>query len=100
MGIGKKQGYIVSPISIWFASFLFHMNETNNSEIQLFKYLTLKDPRSMSWVTSSIKATSLTQYRTKDIDDRVFDLEKHIQKFEKKSLKKLTIDFFQNIMRW
>ena len=31
MGVVKGQGYVVSPLSKWFASFFIHMNQTDNS---------------------------------------------------------------------
>ena len=31
MGMFKGQGHIVDPVSSWFTSFLFHINQINNS---------------------------------------------------------------------
>ena len=31
MGVLKEQSHLVVPVSNWFASFSFHMNQTNNS---------------------------------------------------------------------
>ena len=59
MGVVKGQCHTVGPVSYQLTSFSFHINQTNNS-----RDLTLKHPRSRSWVRSKVKVTYYTQYRT------------------------------------
>ena len=62
MGVVKGQDHTVSPVSNWFAFFLFHINQLTIPQIQLFWNLTLKNQRSRSWVRSKLKVTWFTQY--------------------------------------
>ena len=57
MGVVKGQGHTVGPISSWFALFQFHINQITIPEIQLFQNLTLKNPRSRSWLRSKVEVT-------------------------------------------
>ena len=43
MGVVKRQDHTVSPVSNWFAFFLFHINQITIPEIQLFWNLTSKN---------------------------------------------------------
>ena len=52
MGMVTGQDHTVSPVSNWFAFFLFHISKITIPEIQLFWNLTLKIPRSRSLVRS------------------------------------------------
>ena len=54
MGMVKGQD---QPNIYWFASFSFHINQITIPEIQLFRNLTLTNPRSRSLVRSKVKAT-------------------------------------------
>ena len=57
MGVVKWQDHTVSPVSNWFAFFLFHINQITIPEIQLFWKLTLKNKRSRSWLRSKVNVT-------------------------------------------
>ena len=63
MGVVKGQGHTIGPVSYQLLSFSFHINQTNNSW-ELFQNLTLKHPRSRSWVRSKVKVTYCTQHPT------------------------------------
>ena len=97
----KGKNHIVSPVSNWFAFFLFHINQITIPEIQLFWNLTLKNRRSRLWVSSKVKVTWFTQYPTDAppfrftstgptiIPNRV-TLKKHIRNFQRKFGKKVS----------
>ena len=57
LGVVKGKNHIVSPVSNWFAFFLFPINQITIPEIQLFWKLTLKNQRSMLWESSKVKVT-------------------------------------------
>ena len=57
MGVIKGQSHMVSPVSYQFASFSFHINQTNNSWNTAIWNLSLKQSRSRSWVRSKVKVT-------------------------------------------
>ena len=103
MGVVKGQDHTVSPVSNWFAFFLFHINQITIPEIQLFWKMTLKNQRSRSWVRSKVKVTLFTQYPTDAPPFRFtsigptipeicpiecLTLKKHIRNFERKFGKK------------
>ena len=102
MGVVKGKGHIVCPVSNWFASFLFHINQTNNSWDRAISKFDHENSRSRLSVKSKVKVTQLTQYPTNaelfsfhvhrtnyswDMAKRVFDLEKHIWNFKKNAWK-------------
>ena len=58
MDVDKVQGRTVGPESYQLATY------STIPEIQLFRNLTLKHPRSSSWVRSKVKVTYYTQYLT------------------------------------
>ena len=63
-GCGQKARSYNRPSIILFTSFSFHINQTNNSGDRTNRNLTLKHPRSRSWVRSKVKVTCCTQYPT------------------------------------
>ena len=94
MGIVKGQGQIVGPVTKWFASFAFHINETNNSwDTAILKFDLEKSKVKFmgavkgqghkihplfNWCTFSFHVNRTNQ--SWDIVNRVFDLEKNILK--------------------
>ena len=101
MGVVKGQGHTICPVSNQINSPRFHFTSIRPTipEIELFRNLTLKHPRSRSWVRSKVNVTYCTQYPNNALPFRftsigptipeiwpkmVFDLEKHIRIFYRK----------------
>ena len=102
-GCDQRAGSYNRP-SIILTHFLFisHQSDPTIPEIELFRNLTLKHPRSRSWVRSKVKVTYCTKYPTNalpfyfhinwtnhswDMAKIVFDLEKTHPKFIRKFAK-------------
>ena len=64
MGVVKRQGHTVGQYHLNSLPVHFTSIRPTIPEIQLFRNLTLKHPRSRSWVRSKVKVTYYTQYRT------------------------------------
>ena len=105
------------PISIWFASFMFHINQTNNSwdtgtailrfDLEKSKVKVMGEVKGQSPIINpgSNWCTSFSFYvnRTKhswDMSNRVCDLEKYIRFFFLIRQKKFPTEFLQNLIRW
>ena len=50
----KGQGHAIGLVSNWVTSFSFHINRPTIPEKELFRNLTVKHPRSSSWVRSKV----------------------------------------------
>ena len=101
MGVVKGQHHTIGPVSYQLISFSFHINQTNNSW-ELLRNLTLKHPKSRSWVKSKVKVTYCTKHPTDAIPFRFtsigptipetwpkvcLTLKKHIRFFKRKFAK-------------
>ena len=98
-GCGQRARSYNRPSIIQLAQYHFTSIRPTTLEIELFRNLTLKHPRSRSWVRSKVKVTYCTQYWNRctsfsfhinwtnhswDMAKIVFDLEKTHPKFPKK----------------
>ena len=62
MGEEKVESHKVGVISYWLTSLSFHVNQPSHSWDTAFSKFDLENPRSMSWVTWTLKVTTWVQH--------------------------------------
>ena len=100
MGVVIGQGTAVSLMSNWLTFFLLYTNLTNNSWYTIIWNVTLKNPRSGSWVRSKLHSSpgiqpmhfvffvmrKLEKLYLWDMANRAFELVKLEENFERKNI--------------